>query len=261
MMNVNYLGIVSAVLAFVLFFFTYGLARRFSVKRRTFMGLVSLVLAIPGASFAAYYTHLFPDQEWYYQFRSFTGTELMVVLVGVAGAIVAAVLPRALLVLPLFGVAAFSIAPFAKPLFGPIPAEMFREQWIDGICLQSTPSTCGAAAVATILKSLGQDATEVELATEAYSYVRGTEAWYLARSVRARGLAASFVFTDGFSSDAPFPALVGVQLAGSGHFIPILKREGDLYLIGDPLQRREWLSEEQLLERYVFTGFYMPISG
>lgn len=45
-----------------------------------------------------------------------------------------------------------------------------------------------------------------------------------------------------------------------GHFIAILSRDGNRFHIGDPLVGPETLTREQLIERYTFTGFYMPIA-
>lgn len=256
-MNPNWLGVTAAILAILGFIAAHRFALKVSLKSRLVLLALAVVLAVPGASFAIYYAHLFPEPDWYYQFRSIRGTELLMVFVGLAGGVAAAILPRALLVLPLLGVAAIAVAPIIKPLTGPIPAGLLVQKWKDGICLQSTPSTCGAASLATILTYLGKDTTEEQVAVEAHSYSGGTEAWYLARAARARGVEVQYNFTQGFSSESPFPAIVGVKLGPIGHFIPILKREVDKYLIGDPLKGRELLTQDQLLRRYEFTGFRM----
>ena len=151
-MNPNWLGVLSAILAFVAFFVVYRVAKDTPAKKRILVAILALVAAIPGASFAAYYAHIFPEPSWYYQFRSIAGTELLIVFLGIAGGLVATLLPRVLLVLPLMGVAAFSIAPIIKPFVGPITAGMLQDEWDGDVCLQSTPSTCGAASTATILK-------------------------------------------------------------------------------------------------------------
>ena len=260
-MNPNWLGVISAILAFAAFSVVYRVAKDAPVKRRILLALLATVAAIPGATFAAYYAHIFPESGWYYEFRSIRGTEFLVVFLGVAGGMVATLLPRVLLVLPLLGVAAFSIAPIIKPFMAPIPAGTLRDEWDGGICLQSTPSTCGAASTATILKQLGVEATESELAAEAHSYAGGTEAWYLARAARSRGLDVDFVFTAGFTPENGLPAVVGVRLGTIGHFIPILGREGDRFIVGDPLHGRELLSRDELDERYEFTGFQMRINS
>ena len=258
-MNPNWLGIISAVLAFAAFFVVFRSGKRMSTKSRIVIFLPAMLAAIPAASFAVYYAHVLPESSWYYQFRSIAGTELVMVFVGVAGGLAATLMPRMLLGIPLVGVAAFSIAPVIKPFIGPIPDGSFRDKWDGEVCLQSTSSTCGAASTATILKQLGENVTEAELAEEAHSYAGGTEAWYLARAARSRGLAVAFEFSPGFPPADGLPAVVGVRLGSIGHFIAILGQEGDKFVIGDPLRGRELLSREELEQRYEFTAFHMRI--
>ncbi|MEO0446925.1 MAG: cysteine peptidase family C39 domain-containing protein, partial [Verrucomicrobiota bacterium] len=208
-MNPNWLGVVSAILAFAVFFIVYRVAKDAPAKTRIILALCATAAAIPGASFAVYYAHIFREPSWYYQFRSITGTELLIIILGIAGGFVATLLPRVLLVLPLLGVAAFSVAPIIKPFIGPISAGSLQDKWDGEVCLQSTPSTCGAASTATLLNQLGVDVTESDLAAEAHSYVGGTEAWYLARAARSRGFEVDFVFTAGFTPEEGLPAVVG----------------------------------------------------
>ncbi len=258
-MNPNWLGVLSSILAIVSFPIVYRIGVRLRLRLRCFLVGFSSALAVPGASFSIYYAHLFREPSWYFQFRSISGTELLIVLVGVAGGLIASMLPQRLWVLPFFVVVLLAIVPSMKPFIGPIPEGSLVDEWDGDICLQSTPSTCGAASVATILKHFGGDVRESELAAEAHSYSGGTESWYLARSIRARGYDVKFDIKEGFAFDIEFPSLVGVRLGSVGHFIPILGREGHRLLIGDPLRGREFLSEEELLGRYDFTGFYMSI--
>ena len=260
-MNPNWLGVISAVLAFVAFLAVYRSAKDKPLKRRFSLLILALIAAIPGASFAVYYAHALPEPSWYYQFRSIAGTEFLVVFLGVAGGLAASLLPRVLLILPLLGVAAFSIAPIIKPFIGPIADNDLKDKWDGVVCLQSTPSTCGAASTATILRYLGGAASESELAAEAHSYNGGTEAWYLARAARSRGYDVHFEFASGFSPDGGLPAVVGVRLGVIGHFIAILCQKGDTFLVGDPLIGRELLSREDLQKRYSFTGFHMRIKS
>jgi Peptidase C39 family len=99
----------------------------------------------------------------------------------------------------------------------------------------------------------------MEIAKEAHSYVGGTEAWYLARAIRSRGFEVDFDFRSGFSPEQGLPAVVGVSFGVTGHFIAVLGREGDRYIIGDPLSGREVLTLEELEKRYNFTGFHMRV--
>ena len=258
-MNPNWLGVISVILAFFAFFVVYRGTKDTPARKRILFALLALIAAIPGGSFAAYYAHILPEPSWYYQFRSISGTELLMVFVGVAGGLVATLLPRILLVLPLLGVAALSIAPIIKPFIGPIPPDSFRNEWDGRVCLQSTPSTCGAASTATVLKQFGVDVTESELAADAHSYAGGTEAWYLARAARSRGFDVDFIFTRGFTPEDCLPAVAGVRLGSIGHFIAIVGKEGDGFVVGDPLRGRELLSLDELNQRYDFTGFHMRI--
>jgi hypothetical protein len=259
-MNPNWFGTICAGGALAAFFLSYRVAMHLVKRTRTLLALAAILLAIPGASFAGYYAHVFPESGWYYEFRSWPGTECLLIVLGVAGGLVASLLPRMLLILPLFGVAALASAPMLKPFVRPIPDGALNDKWEGEICLQSTPSTCGAASVATILRSYGVIVTERQLAREAHFYAGGTEAWYLARAVRGRGCNARFHLSSGFDPEIPFPAVAGVRLGAVGHFIAILSRKWDRFQIGDPLNGREVLSRGELLERYDFTGFYMAIT-
>ncbi len=259
-MNPNWFGTICAGGTLAVFLLSYRLAIATSIGTRQVLALVATLLAIPGATFAVYYAHLLPVPAWYYEFRSWRGTECLLIVLGVAGGLIASLLPRRWLILPLFGTAAFAIAPILKPFIRPIPPESLQDSWNAGVCLQSTPSTCGAASVATILKQHGLTVSEHELAREAHSYAGGTEAWHLARAVRTRGCDAHFYCSSGFDPQIPWPAVAGVQIESAGHFIAILSRDGDRFQIGDPLNGPEEWSSRELMARYRFTGFYLSIT-
>jgi len=88
--------------------------------------LVFVLLSIPALSFTVYYLHLFPDTVAYYEFRSMRGVELFVLFLGGAGGVVATFAPRLTMVLSLTGVLGLAIAPFLKPLIGPISDTSFE---------------------------------------------------------------------------------------------------------------------------------------
>lgn len=259
-MNPNWLGLGAAAGAFILFWYTYHAAVKLSIKTRLILAFVLVDLAIPGISLAVYYAHILPEMAWYYEFRSWPGTELLVLPIGVSGALFATLMPRRYLLLPLLATAACVLLPVWKSIIAPLPQNELKDQWKDNVCLQSTDSTCGAASTTTILKQHGIAITERQIAQEAYSSARGTEAWYLARAIRNHGCSARFHFTTGFSPEMPLPVVAGVRLGPIGHFIPILSRDGDNFRIGDPLNGPETLSQAELIKRYDFTGFYLQIS-
>jgi ABC-type bacteriocin/lantibiotic exporter with double-glycine peptidase domain len=127
------------------------------------------------------------------------------------------------------------------------------------MCLQSTPSSCGAASAASVLKRLGIDATEKEIAKECFTYRGGTENWYIARALRRRGCSVRFRIEDGLPKNARLPVIAGVRVRKFGHFIAILgKFRGD-YICADPLVGLEWGSEKEIRSLYHFTGFLMEV--
>jgi predicted double-glycine peptidase len=111
-----------------------------------------------------------------------------------------------------------------------------------------------------MLRRLGVETSERATARAAFSYSGGTEAWYLARYVRSRGLSPRFDFHSTFSRTTGFPALVGVRLGGTGHFIAILEVRGGQVTFADPLFGERRLSLPQFQRRYEFTGFHMVVS-
>jgi hypothetical protein len=217
------------------------------------------LLSIPSLWFAIYYLHVLREYEWFYTLRSWRGSEFLVVFLGCAAGAAAALLPRVLLTLPLSALLALAMVPYIKPLIGPLPDDLFREQGQGHVCLQSTPSTCGPASVTTIIRHLGLPASERTTARAAFSYAGGTEAWYLARYVRARGLSPHFDFRRTFSPAAGLPALVGVRVDSLGHFIAVLELRDDQITFVDPLHGEERLSLTEFQRRYKFTGFHMVI--
>jgi hypothetical protein len=264
-MNPNWVGIFCAALAIPTFFLSYALGRKMTRRKRGWLTLVALVLAVPGASFAAYYAHLVEVPEWYYEFRSWRGTEGMLLFIGVAGGLVAASVGALFRMLLLLGVVAFVTVPFVKPFLGPFHDGALRDLWSGEVCLQSTYSTCGAASAVSLLRTYGQRTTEAEMAKEAHSYQGGTEAWYLARALRRRGIKATMNVRDGmpdFLHATPrsfHPCIVGVKFGNTGHFIALLSRDEDQFHVGDPLRGSEMLDVDELRKRYHYSGFWMEV--
>jgi hypothetical protein len=44
------------------------------------------------------------------------------------------------------------LIPFIKPIVAPFDYNRLQDRWVDGVCMQSTFSTCGPASTATLLK-------------------------------------------------------------------------------------------------------------
>ncbi len=241
------------------FLSTYRLLRSHRTRLKICAVFLLGILAIPATLYSVYYLHILPEKEWFYTLRSYPASDYLVIFQGTAAGASATLIPRKLLILPLFGTLVLALAPSIKPLLNPLPPEALEEKWEDGVCLQSTASTCGPASIATILKFLGTDASEREIANYARTSGSGTEAWYLARYLRERGLEPKFVFGDGFIPDGKFPAVVGVKVSGYGHFIAVLEVSDSLVSFADPLSGGHSLPLQDFLVRYEFTGFHLTV--
>ncbi|MDH3345555.1 MAG: hypothetical protein OEL75_00050, partial [Kiritimatiellaceae bacterium] len=179
--------LVAPTLIIALFLFFVG--QRSAQCCRTWMsrtGLAALYffIGLPGFLFSLYYFHWFDHAEWFYEFRSLPMTELTACGAGLLVGFLAELFKEAevpsrffLIVLLCLGI----MIPYLKPLISPLDFSRFVERWEKGVCLQSTPSSCGPASAATIFKSFGIDVTEREIAKECFSSEGGTENWYLTR--------------------------------------------------------------------------------
>lgn len=258
-MEMNLLGPVALVLGVAGFAASY---HSFKSKSRTvrvagclFLG----VLSIPAVLFAIYYLHVVPEKAWFYALRSWPGSEFLAIFVGGAGGAIATMLPRFLLIVPLGVTIATITVPYLKMVMSPLDATGLRERWEGDACLQSTESTCGPASAASILRFLGDEASEREIAEAAFSTSRGTEAWYLARYFRARGFSPEFDFRQTFEPSVTLPAIVGVRLGGFGHFIAVLAMEDGLVTFVDPLSGQRKLTQDKFANAYSFTGFHLSV--
>lgn len=231
--------------------------------RRRRLCLLAL-LSLPGFSFILYYAHVIREPAWYVEFRSIPGAEMLTALSGLLfGALE---IPN-----PLAGKWRYVIGsgtmfrlsilavfiPFAKPILLPLSGAGLNDAWKEGVCLQSTPATCGPCSLATIFKSLGLEATEREIARAAFSGRTGTENWYLIRYARRQGLEARIGYKTDLKAVKP-PAILGVKLeGGAGHFITYLGDQDRRRIIGDPLSGRFLLTDEVFHRLYDFSGMAM----
>jgi hypothetical protein len=265
----NYWLIPTLVIAILLYVFGASLARRTNPTTFRVLCGIGFIIAIPGVAFAAYYLKILGEPVWLYQFRSMPGSELAA---GGAGFLAGLLHGRfsggkrfrriagrwffpVLLAIGL-------LVPYLKPLVRPPRWDQFHNLWSDGVCLQTSESSCGPACAATLLHQRGQTVTEAEIAKASFTSRNGTENWYLARALRSRGARVEFVFEPDPNKPWPHPAIAGVRLPGSGnsgHFIVVLDQVGDKYILGDPLEGKIVESRSQLRQDYDFTGFFMVV--
>lgn len=264
----NWLFWPTAIVAAALFWLGQFLQTRLtSFPTRVALASIASVLALPGIAYATYYTKLLGEPIWLYELRALPGTELLAVGAGLAAGYLHGhrathpALKRQLgrFTIPVALTLLLAI-PYLKPMVRPLDRGLIRTEWRDGVCIQSTPSTCGPASAATLCRFSGKLVEEAELARESFTSATGTENWYLARALQGRGLAVSFLKKEPGEDRLPTPAIAGVRLAqGAGHFIALIGRDGTNYVLGDPLEGREVLSLPELKSRYQFTGFFMEV--
>lgn len=235
---------------------------RSSLARVAFLS-ASLLFALPGLLYIAYYTHLFDGAAWFHNFRAARFTELLTSGMGLLFGFVYSWMEPETFGEKLFAPVVLFILvfiPFMKPVLAPIDLSRLNAECPDRICLQSTESSCGPASAATILNNEGVRASERELAKDAFTYRGGTENWYLARALRKRGFNAYVEEVDP-NEQLPTPSIAGVVLAGGeGHFVSVLSIKDDIVTIADPLTGKLVMPRAALLRRYHFTGFFLVVS-
>lgn len=89
---------------------------------------------------------------------------------------------KLLLLIPLAGLAIYR---FSGPLLGN-PPQHVDNRWSSNVCLQSSFSTCGAAAAATLLRAAGIEANETEMAALCFTRPQGTAFHGLYRGLKLK---------------------------------------------------------------------------
>lgn len=262
-MNFNWLFIPCLGISIGLFFVSQRIWQKLrSLRSKELFFLLCLLAAGPGALMIVYYFHILDKMAWFYQFRSIPYTELLLAGIGLPAGILASVGGKARLVSRPFILTLMLILvsiPFLKPILAPLDYASLKEKSDGEITLQSSNATCGPACAVTILRHFGIAATEQEIARECFSYVGGTEIWYIAQALRKRGLVCEYVIYDGRPEILPYPAIAGIDI-GAGHFITILDKVGEMYCVGDPLVGRQKIEVGRIDETIPLTGFFLVVN-
>ena len=113
----------------------------------------------------------------------------------------------------------------------------------DGVCRQSQPFTCGAAAAVTGLRQLGFEAEEGTIAIAARTGpVIGTSAWTLYLSIRdaytPKGLSCSFTIVDSLAAIPRDAVLLAVMRDAvfSDHCVAVIDITDKEVVIADPAE-------------------------
>jgi len=233
------------------------------LRPRPVAWIAAALCVLPWIAFVAYYTHVF-DTANYYEWRSARATDFLAALIGVSAGVVAGrALPssrvQALLAASAAALVLLAVA-FAKPALTRMPKSWIKDTWRDGVCIQSTPATCGPCAAATVLRHFGVDVNESVLADEAQATTSGTLNWLLVRAIRERGFDAEFRDVASIDDVKP-PAIIGVKIGSVGHFLAYLERQSDgRFVIGEPLKGRRVIDAAELARVYAFDHFALEIA-
>jgi hypothetical protein len=269
-MNVNPNLFFAITIGTVLFFTGRSLSQRVkNTAIKVLLAILFFLLCLPAISFSVYYLHLIGEPLWYVRFRAVDYIELLSACWGILLGFIIGLLPLSARNLKLWPsrllfilVIVLVFLPFCKPIILPLSVYgPLQDTWKDGVCLQSTGSTCGPASLSSIFASLGIRKTEDEIARGSYTCATGTEIWYLIRYARNNGLHAELRHEPDITKISP-PALLGVLYPG-GHFTSYLSKSSDKYIIGEPLVKgRIELTETEFWQRYGYHGcaveFYLP---
>lgn len=146
--------------------------------------------------------------------------------------------------LPLFQTARFDASDFEGSV-GP-----------DGVCLQSSDYTCGAAAAATLLATYGVEADEAEMAERCWTNsMTGTDEFCVARGLRQKlegsGREVRLISADweALQARGQRPAMATIRYSTFvDHWVVIFGTEGETVLVGDPLVGRRRIGKKKFLQ-------------
>ena len=155
----------------------------------------------------------------------------------------------------------FVVLPFLLcALVRPVLAALSTKIDSDGVCIQQTSYTCGAASAVTGLRKLGLPAQEGQLAIWSYTSQFGTTPDELAAALESHygreGLAVRYRrFKSVIELREPSVTLAVVKYdVLTDHFVTVLAVSNQTVIIGDPLSGRVEYSYDDFAKVWRFCG-------
>lgn len=129
----------------------------------------------------------------------------------------------------------------------------------DGCVRQTTPLTCGPAALATALGALGRHTTESELAIASGTFLFGTSIFALDQAAQERGwrLEQRRLPLSQADPQRDFPALAVISEPSLGvpHLVAVLESGPALVRVADPMSGTRSMTPETL-QKILWGGWY-----
>ena len=255
--------VIIALLTAALFRSTYLFQK--SALRRLALIILAAVLAVPALLFSSNYILLIPNAEWFIDFHALTAVEITSGLIGAIFGIICASsklrpnkLNRPVVILSAICCLGLLFAPFAKQIIFSIQFPTLRNEWKNGVCMQTSGNTCVIASTATVMYMLGKKITEPELARKAGVTYEGIETWYYIRALRRLGFEPQFGHLNSLKN-TPVPSVVGVKYTSRGHAIAVLSRDEKGIEIGDPMFGRRLYKWSNLPKYYEPNGMCITL--
>ena len=144
-----------------------------------------------------------------------------------------------------------------------------NDVWIeDGVCLQTTSYTCGAASAVTALLQLGYEASEAELSLASYTCrTLGASAPMLASGIRKlyadEGISCEMKAFDSVEElKGLCPVLMIVKYRPlMDHYVAVLEVTEDAVIVGDPLSGREQWTYQEFMDKWRGLGIIVSKNG
>lgn len=142
----------------------------------------------------------------------------------------------ALLVLMVIGVAGYVLPAFAGPALLQGHYQRMENQYVNGICQQSTAYTCGPAAAVILLEHVGQAASEGELAVAMRTGpLTGTDEGLLGKVLEDRYGLEVELQTAATVREIPSVAIAVMRYSlWVDHYVAVLEVTADEVVVGDP---------------------------